>query len=144
MTSEYDSLSASQKYTEFVKIITSAISQCTPRKTDFVPKNLKPKNPVPWWDAECEMVKRLRRAKLKKWKFSKKCEDKVEYKKYNALAKKTFKRKKKECFHTFAAKINIQTDPNYVWNTSKILKNCSIKNYNQNTLENLQYTEKID
>ena len=35
----------------------------------------KIKNPVPWWNAVCEKIKRLRRATYKKWDYSKALED---------------------------------------------------------------------
>ena len=56
---------------------------------------LNNKIPVPWWDAECKKIKRLRRACYKKWKFSNNINDLVNYKKYASLARKTFKIKKK-------------------------------------------------
>ena len=66
---------------------------------------------------------RLRKAAFKKWQFSKKVEDYVNFKKNAAIAKRTFKTKKRESFRLFAKKINIQTSRSYVWNTVKVLKN---------------------
>lgn len=70
--------------------------------------------------------------------------DLIEYKKYVALAKKTFKRKKKECFRNFASSIDFRTDPKYVWNKCKIFKHSWINNNPKSSTENLQYQKKLE
>ena len=104
---------------------------------------LNNKNPIPWWDAECEKIKRLRRACYKKWKFSNNINDLVNYKNYASLARKTFKTKKKECFQKFAESINFHTDPSYVWKKCKILNTSWVSNTTKHHSENLQLSNKI-
>lgn len=67
---EYDQLSPSEKYNRFVDKISESVKNCTPIKKS-VNKNGKVLNPVPWWDPECDKLKRLRRALCKKWEFTK-------------------------------------------------------------------------
>ena len=54
----------------------------TPVRKIFTDKTHR--NPVAWWDSDCEKAIRLRKASLKKWKFTKSREDYIELKK-NAL-----------------------------------------------------------
>ena len=42
--------------------------------------NMKMKNPVSWWDNECNRMKRLRTASFKKWEFSGNITDLIKYK----------------------------------------------------------------
>ena len=51
-------------------------------------------NSVRWWDAECDKAKRLRKTSFKKWQFTNKSSDFIEYKKNEAIAKKHLKKKK--------------------------------------------------
>lgn len=105
---------------------------------------IKFKNPVYWWDEECNKAKRLRRAMYKKWEHTKylDLEDLIKFKKAVAESRKTFRLKKKNCFREFAANIDGRYDINYMWKTSKILKNRWINNVNNNVTENLQSEEK--
>ena len=84
---------ACDKYSFFSEIITNALISNTPKKKKM--KNELHRNPVPWWDMECEKVKRLRKASFKKWQYSNRIEDFLEYKKYISIAKKHSKKKRK-------------------------------------------------
>lgn len=44
----------------FIDTITSAISEATPKRKCVDPN--KHRNPVSWWDSECDKIKRLRQA----------------------------------------------------------------------------------
>ena len=92
MRSEYDSLAASEKYEFFVNNVLDTIIANTPKKRTFNNKNHR--NPVPWWDLECDKVKRLRKAALKKFQYTNSENDFINYKKSAAMAVKTFKKKK--------------------------------------------------
>lgn len=123
---EYDTLAPSKKYDFFVDVITKSIKAATPPKKNYNHKK-RTSNPVPWWDPECNKIKRLRRESYKKWEFSNNLEDLIDYNKNCALAKLTFKKKKIEYHKNFAKSINFRTSQKRVWNTFKILKNSSIK-----------------
>ena len=139
---EFCNASPSEEYDKFLNIITSTITTHTkkPKKLQF-----KKHNPVIWWDSECDRVPRLRKAAFKKWDFSKKLEDYITYKKQIAVARKTFKRKKKESFQAFCKTLNFKTNQSYVWNTVKILKNkwtnissCNLSNSDEKQIEALE------
>lgn len=96
-----------------------------------------------WWDSECDKIKRLRRAAFKKWQYTLKLQDLIQYKKIVATAKKTFKEKKKEYFRKFAETINSKVNAKYVWNICRILKNKWVKIQNHSTNENMQLASKV-
>lgn len=81
------------------------------------------RNPVSWWDPECDKAKRLRKASFKKYQFTDKLKDHIDYKKHIAVAKKTFNEKKKKYYRKFASQINFNTSKKFVWDKTKILKN---------------------
>ncbi|XP_046750589.1 uncharacterized protein LOC124413847 [Diprion similis] len=99
-------------------------------------------NPVPWWDYECNKIKRLRRASFRKWEYSGSMTDLIEYKRICALAKKLFKKKKKEHFRNFAETINFRTSKSYVWNKCKILNNSFIKAKSPDMMDKSTYNDK--
>lgn len=141
---EYENMKPSDRYEFFINTITNAIKNSTPKKRYFSKKNKsKIKNPVSWWDDECNKIKRLRQASYKKWEFSQNMSDLIEFKRLSALAKKTFKKKKIEGFKSFATSINFRTDPIYVWNKCKIFKNKWVKVAPIHTPENLQMKDKV-
>ena len=78
------------------------ISNCTPYpKTANVRQH---RNPVPWWNDECTKLIRLRKAILKKWRYSRNIADYIEYKKRVASAKEKCNA---DNFRKFAGSINI-------------------------------------
>lgn len=78
-TQEYVQMSAPEKYECFTRAIIEAAKSATPRKKKGNKKNVK--NPVHWWDTECNKIKRLRRAAYKKWEYTKNLPDLIELKK---------------------------------------------------------------
>lgn len=74
---DYENLSIVEKYNFFVETVSDAVRHHTPRKS-FSGKN---KNPVPWWDEECNKIIRLRKAFFKKWQYSGDLFDLIQYKK---------------------------------------------------------------
>ena len=94
LTTDYDNSSPQNKYEVFMNTITSAIKLSTPTKKKVLPQFHR--NPVSWWDKDCDRVKRLRKAALKKWEYSNDLVDLIAYKKAVAIAIRTFKEKKKK------------------------------------------------
>ena len=80
-------MSPSEKSEYFIGIITDAIKDATPRKNH---NGKEIKNPVPWWDSECNKIKRLRPASLKKWEYIKNLADLIEFKKTLCLSHENF------------------------------------------------------
>ena len=109
---EYDSYLPSEKYDCFVKTITEAVTFSSPKRSN---KNFitKKNNPVPWWDEDCNRVKRLRSASFKKWQFTKKLEDLINYKKQCCIAKKTFISKKRALGNLLKALTFVQIRNSY-------------------------------
>lgn len=64
LTSEFSNLSAEKKYEIFTDNVINSLKMSTPIKKPIDPS--KYKNPVPWWDAEYDKVKRFRKAAYKK------------------------------------------------------------------------------
>lgn len=76
---EYENLSPSKKCKYFVKIITENFEKITPKKRQVHPKNHK--NPVRWWDSECDKGIRLRKATFEEWQHIPSTENLINYKK---------------------------------------------------------------
>lgn len=94
-TPEYELLTPSKKYDHFIEIIRNCIDQSTPAKKYNPNAPFKKSNPVPWWDSECDKIKRLRRAAFLKWQYSSRLDDLINYNKYCALAKRIYLKIKK-------------------------------------------------
>ena len=140
-THQYECSPASQKYDLFISILSEAIASSTPTK-----KNVSPnmhRNPVSWWDEECNDLKEKRKRALSKWKDSLDLQDLIDYKRMIALCRNTFKMKRKEKFKDFTNTVNFSTDSRYVWNTLKILKNKWTKVSSSHATENLQINNQI-
>ncbi|XP_058810377.1 uncharacterized protein LOC131675415 [Phymastichus coffea] len=141
-SAKYDTSTAREKYETFLEIITKAIAENTPIKKKVSAK--KHNNPASWWDEECNKAKRLRRAALKKWRFTQDLVDLIAYKKAAAIATKLFKKKKRQDFKKFAATINFRKDSSYAWYKAKVLKNKWIKINLPHQTEHLQLQESIN
>lgn len=63
LTIDYDQLQPAEKYDFFISIVTESIKTATPRKP--IKNRKKIRNPVAWWDSDCDKIKRLRRASFK-------------------------------------------------------------------------------
>lgn len=114
----YDLLDVREKYELFINIVTKAIESNTPKKK--IMNDKKHRNPVAWWDVECDRIKRIRKAAFLKCQDTNKNDDLIDYKKYCALARKIFKEKKRENLKSFAGNINIKSNSKYVWDTCRI------------------------
>lgn len=78
-SNDYDNSKASEKYNIFTEIVTKAIKISTPKVKKVCPS--KYRNPVAWWDSECDTAITLRKDSLKKWKFTRDLKDSIELKK---------------------------------------------------------------
>lgn len=85
------------------------------------------RNPVSWWDKECEIAIKDRYNALKKVKKEKSLKNWIEYRRLRAVARKVIKKKKREDFQRFAQSLNKNISLKYVWNKMKILKNRDYK-----------------
>lgn len=96
LSHQLNSLTPSEKYSFFIEEITNSLKISTPRiKRVSLTKH---RNPVEWWDQDCERAKRQRTAAYKKWDHTKDLEYLISYKKLIATAKKCLCRKKEKAF----------------------------------------------
>lgn len=93
------------------------------RKGERENKERGKRNPVEWWDAECEEAIKNRKEALKRVKKVPSLKNWIEYKRNRAMARKIIKNKKKENFRKFAGSLNKSISINYIWNKIKVLKN---------------------
>ena len=122
---DYVNVSVCERYLIFMSIVSSAVIDNTPVRRN-VPDHVH-RNPVPWWDEECERAKRLRRAAFKKFRFSGSQVDLVDFQGKAKAASRLFRYKKKGSFRSFAETISFRTGVSYVWNKCKIFKNKWVK-----------------
>lgn len=94
LQNDFISAPTDKKYELFTDIVINCLKDSTPNKKSV--SLSKHKNPVPWWDEECNKLVRLRKASYRKWNFSKLIKDRIAYNKINCLLVKTFKYKKGE------------------------------------------------
>ena len=143
LTYVFDSSSPSAKYEMFLKKIQDNVVKVTPRKKSFrAGTKKKIRNPVPWWDEECARIKRLRRASFKKWEYTQRLIDLIQYKKNCAIAKRTFKQKEKQYFRKFASTINFRASKGFVWNKVKVLNNALCKVVAANKMDKEEFQVK--
>ncbi|XP_014214776.1 uncharacterized protein LOC106643953 [Copidosoma floridanum] len=138
-TIDYELSSPVEKYNMLTAIITESVKLSTPAQKQVSKR--KHRNPVVWWDAECDRAVRLKTAAFKKYLYSLKLNDFIEYKKQCASAKNLFKIKQKNSYQQFTASLNFRTNPTYVWNRLKAMKNRWVKARPSYITENLQNNE---
>ncbi|XP_078041391.1 uncharacterized protein LOC144472304 [Augochlora pura] len=108
------------RYNRIVKAMKDSVAKSTPRRRE-VPNHMY-RNPVPWWDKECDISIRLRKAAFKKWQHQTNLDNWFNYKRQVATTKKLLKKKKRDSFKKFASELNYSTSMTYFWNTIKTLK----------------------
>ena len=148
LDSQYDSFfsrdyvesSVLRRYMIFMTLVTSALVSNTP-ETKIVADKIH-RNPVPWWDSDCERSKRLKRAAFKKYRLSGSIDDLIEYKRQLASARRVFKSKRRASFRKFAGSLSIKSGLKHVWDTCKILKNKWVR-VARTPLPNSQVREQI-
>lgn len=137
---EYADMSEECKYKEIINKIKEATFEASGKKFKYMdgkvvrdfntgggsrPSNLArfKRNPVEWWDSECSRVIEDRKKALTIYNRDKNLVNKIELKKYDAIARRTITRKKRESFRSFAANLDRFVSIGYVWNRLNIFKN---------------------
>jgi len=72
------------------------------------------KQPVSWWDKECEEVIEKRKNALRKFKRDRTMHSWIEFKKHKAIATKCINSKKREEHANFCSSLNKFSDMRYV------------------------------
>lgn len=98
-------LTEEERYDKLIQIMTEAVLSASGKnikgqKTqinnhDINNNNKNKRNPVDWWDIECEEVIKDRKKALKIYKNDPILENYIDFKKKRAIARKTIKKKKK-------------------------------------------------
>ncbi|XP_076645569.1 uncharacterized protein LOC143355016 [Halictus rubicundus] len=108
-------------YTRFTDCMRESIYESTPRRK--LVNSYRQRNPVPWWDPDCDREVRLRKALFKKWKHQSSSVNWQNYKRQVAATKKLLQKKKRDNFRNFAATLSHRTSISHLWKHIKILKN---------------------
>ncbi|XP_063988137.1 uncharacterized protein LOC135168144 [Diachasmimorpha longicaudata] len=138
---EYDNLTPPAKYKFFVDHLLNKIQKFAPRRKKVLPEQHR--NPVAWWDADCDKAKISRRAAYKKWSYAKSEEHHNLYRESVIKTRKLFQQKRKENFKNFSETVDIRKTATYSWNKCKILKNAWVNNYSLNKQNHFQYVSCI-
>ena len=93
LTAKYNDKNSLDKYQYFTDMITNAVQMFTPMRRTVDPK--KHRNPVDWWDADCDRAKRLRQAAYRRWDFTRSEDDRDKYRAAKKEARRLFKKKEK-------------------------------------------------
>lgn len=116
----------------FTQRITEAAEASIPKTSGY----LGHRTPTPWWDSDCaKVVAKRRNAKHKLWK-SPTPQNLIQYKKFEAMAKRKVNLKKKESWELFTSSIDVNTPLGVVWGTvraingKKTTRTIPIGNYN--------------
>jgi len=86
-------------------------------------KKHNPRNPSPWWNKECNALLLERKKALERFKSQKTRENFLLYKREIARTRIGLKNIKKESFRNFCENLRKDSNPTYVWNKIKALKN---------------------
>lgn len=93
-------------------------------RTDGRPGKVeKKRNPVDWWDDECDQLVRERKRACVAYKKHNCLSTYIEKKRCIALVRKAVRRKKKESFRFFAESLDRFVDMRYVWKRMNVFKN---------------------
>lgn len=101
---------------------------------DSIIKN-KNKNPVEWWDHDCEELIKKRQKFLKIWRTKRDPDSFQKYKSIIRETRKIFFRKKRNNYKKFIQGINKFISLSYVWKKAAVLKN-SFTNVNWRSWQN--------
>lgn len=121
-----------EKYEKLKNVMIEAVSKASgkvkrrQRKTnDNFTSNLgrRKRNPVSWWDKECDETVGNRKKCLHRVLRDKTLENWIEYRKVKAMVRKVTRKKRRENLKEFAEKLNKNFSLKYVWNKMKVLKN---------------------
>lgn len=94
----------------FMTVIRSAADKAIPKS-----KGNSSKRGVPWWNDECEITNREAKHAFNVFKKHKTLENKIEYKKRRAIARRTIKTRKRDSWRSFISSINQSTPSDAAW-----------------------------
>ena len=72
-------------------------------------KNSAEKYPVPWWNAVCSSVQSERKAAKRRYKRTGAIADKIALNRASAIARRTYRKSRKECWRNYTSTVNSET-----------------------------------
>ena len=94
----------------FTSIIFNAASASIHRSSGRINKKC-----VPWWNAECKQVIKIKRQAWTKYRRQKNDVNFIDFKRASAVARKTIRKAQKESWRMYVSTINEQTPINSIW-----------------------------
>ena len=137
-------------YRDLMGCVTEALEGATPGRLGNQSnvqkqRNQKSRNhhPCPWWDKNCEELKRLRTEAAENFHNNKSSDNYLQYKKMQARARIGFRKIKKEKFIAFCQGLRKDSNPTYIWKKIKCFKNRynfseTANQYDAETIANIQ------
>lgn len=98
----------------FTSVITKAADAAIP--TCAIKRKI---NEVPWWNAECELTTKEAKHAFYTYKRHQTTQNKIQYKKLKAAARRKLKDSKKDAWIKFVRSLNRHTPSNQVWRAIK-------------------------
>lgn len=130
-------------YPTFICLVEGALSESTPGFHNRNVRGSTPQGkpgegrgsgspPCPWWNVECEMLIRQRKAALNNFQLTRLFSDLVKYQRQVAITKRELRRIKRDNFRRFCEGINKYTNQAFLWRTIKSFHSrCNQENTNQ-------------
>jgi len=128
------------KYNDILESINTLANQSIPRKSQIIRNNKKHKKfkPLPYWNNKCNEAVYKRNQSRNKMKKTKELNDYLEYKKQEAIVKKTLRAEAKSSWQEYCSGLTNQTKLGSVWNMARkmngITAYASIPTLNDNGL----------
>jgi ribonuclease HI len=109
------------KYSDILECITTLANQSIPCKNQNIRNKKKNKKfkPLPYWNNKCNEAIYKRNQYRNKMKKTKELNDYLEYKKQEAIVKKTLKTEAKFSWQDYCSKLTDQTKLGSVWNMAR-------------------------
>ena len=93
----------------FNSTIINAANQAIPKKSSST------KYPVPWWSADCNSYQREKKATRRRYRRTGSIADKIALNRASALARRSYRRNRKECWQKYVSTINSETPINKIF-----------------------------
>lgn len=138
-SNDFGSLSEEDKYRFIIDAIKKAAFEATGKKWSLVNgrigrcdksryqgigrKGWRRRNPIEWWDEECDRLVNDRVRACRAYRRYKCLANHIEKKRCVALVRKAVRRKKRKYFKSFTARLDRFVDMGYVWNRMNVFKN---------------------
>lgn len=126
-TTENSNLPILEKYNHFINFFrfqfSSHKTKLSTHLQSSIGKNFFTKLPAPWWTEICDQALQNRKNSMRKYKKDPSLANFINYKKFEVIAKKTFKKEKWRGWRIFCESLLSQTSLSTLWKIIKRYKN---------------------